>query len=91
MLNHEVCLNSAPSVIDCTLREGMQAAGVQFNVSHSADIARALRGLGVDMIEAGHAQPSPLLERPRVWGMRERSLRTWKRWPLRAVPGSACS
>lgn len=41
-------------VIDCTLREGMQAAGVSFNSRRSMEIAKHLSQIGVDMIEAGH-------------------------------------
>jgi 2-isopropylmalate synthase len=41
-------------LIDCTLREGMQAPGVRFTLAQSCDIARLLVACGVDMIECGH-------------------------------------
>lgn len=41
-------------IIDCTLREGMQAPGVVFGQRSSSEIAYALRSVGVDMIECGH-------------------------------------
>jgi len=41
-------------LIDCTLREGQQAAGVRFDVQQSLHIARLLADVGVDMIECGH-------------------------------------
>jgi len=43
-------------IIDATLREGMQAPGVRFDASQSADIAALLVQLGVDVVECG--QPS---------------------------------
>ncbi|MBY0550637.1 MAG: LeuA family protein [Candidatus Obscuribacterales bacterium] len=41
-------------IIDATLREGMQAPGVNFNAEQSLYIARALAAIGVDMVECGH-------------------------------------
>jgi 2-isopropylmalate synthase len=41
-------------LIDCTLREGMQAPGVRFSAAQSRDIARLLVACGVEMIECGH-------------------------------------
>jgi 2-isopropylmalate synthase len=46
--------NTGVKLIDCTLREGMQAPGVSFSLTQSCDIARLLVGCGVDMIECGH-------------------------------------
>ncbi|WP_203646860.1 LeuA family protein [Pseudomonas sp. RtIB026] len=43
-----------PHIIDTTLREGMQAPGVRFGPDESAEIARSLVRLGVDMVECGH-------------------------------------
>lgn len=44
----------AVNIIDTTLREGMQAPGVNFSTVDSLQIAAALVGLGVNMIECGH-------------------------------------
>ncbi len=41
-------------VIDTTLREGMQAPGVRFNLSQTVEIAENLVELGIDTIECGH-------------------------------------
>lgn len=43
-----------PRLVDCTLREGNQAPGVRFSAEQSAEIARCLAAVGVDMIECGH-------------------------------------
>lgn len=54
-------------IIDTTLREGVQAPGVDFNLNDSLQIAHALIALGVDMIECGHPLKSPEeLERVRA-------------------------
>jgi 2-isopropylmalate synthase len=50
----KVYTRPAPSIIDCTLREGMQAPGVQFTADQSLEIAQLLCELGVDMIECGY-------------------------------------
>jgi len=42
------------SIIDATLREGTQAPGARFSPEQSAEIARYLVYIGVDMIECGH-------------------------------------
>lgn len=52
-------------LIDCTLREGMQAPGVRFSAAQSRDIARLLVACGVEMIECGHPAVSAA-ERQRV-------------------------
>jgi 2-isopropylmalate synthase len=52
-------------LVDCTLREGMQAPGVRFSLTQSCDIARLLVASGVDMIECGHPAVSAA-ERQRV-------------------------
>jgi 2-isopropylmalate synthase len=43
-----------PRIVDATLREGMQAAGVRFGTRESTEIARAVVAIGVDMVECGH-------------------------------------
>lgn len=45
-------------IIDATLREGAQAPGVYFNLTHSVEIARSLRKIGVDVVEIGHPYAS---------------------------------
>jgi len=46
-------------ILDCTLREGEQAAGVSFTIDEKIEIAKKLDDIGVDIIEAGH----PLVSR----------------------------
>lgn len=48
-----------PKIIDCTLREGQQSAGVKFNVEQSVRIGELLAEVGVDMIECGHPAVGP--------------------------------
>lgn len=62
------------SVIDATLREGNQGAGVQFSVEQSVHIAHMLDALRVDMIECGHPYASAL-ERERVQALAAAGLR----------------
>ena len=47
-------LDFAPKILDTTLREGVQCQGVSFGIPESCEIAAALVGLGVDIIECGH-------------------------------------
>ena len=46
-----------PKIIDCTLREGQQAAGVYFSRDQRQQIIAALGAFGVDEIEIGPAAP----------------------------------
>jgi 2-isopropylmalate synthase len=46
-------------VFDTTLRDGEQSPGASMNLTQKLQMARALRDLGVDVIEAGFAAASP--------------------------------
>jgi 2-isopropylmalate synthase len=46
-------------VFDTTLRDGEQSPGASMNLSQKLQVAKALRDLGVDVIEAGFAAASP--------------------------------
>src|SRR5436305_13782027 len=46
-------------VFDTTLRDGEQSPGCSMNLNEKLEIARALRDLGVDVIEAGFPIASP--------------------------------
>src|SRR5574338_39735 len=46
-------------VFDTTLRDGEQSPGASMNLGQKLQVARALRDLGVDVIEAGFAAASP--------------------------------
>src|SRR5438874_10156901 len=46
-------------VFDTTLRDGEQSPGCSMNLAEKLEIARALRDLGVDVIEAGFPIASP--------------------------------
>ena len=46
-------------IFDTTLRDGEQAPGCSMNLEQKLQVARALRDLGVDVIEAGFAAASP--------------------------------
>jgi 2-isopropylmalate synthase len=43
-----------PRLVDSTLREGVQAAGVRFGTAETFEIAGILASAGVDIIECGH-------------------------------------
>jgi 2-isopropylmalate synthase len=46
-------------IFDTTLRDGEQSPGASMNLSQKLQVAKALRELGVDVIEAGFAAASP--------------------------------
>ena len=46
-------------IFDTTLRDGEQSPGASMNLSEKLEVARALRDLGVDVIEAGFPIASP--------------------------------
>ncbi len=46
-------------IFDTTLRDGEQSPGASMNLEQKVQVARALRDLGVDVIEAGFAAASP--------------------------------
>ena len=46
-------------IFDTTLRDGEQSPGASMNMGQKLQVARALRDLGVDVIEAGFAAASP--------------------------------
>lgn len=46
-------------LLDSTLREGEQTPGVVFTREQRVEIARALSGAGISMIEVGHPAVSP--------------------------------
>jgi 2-isopropylmalate synthase len=46
-------------IFDTTLRDGEQSPGASMNLSQKVQVAKALRDLGVDVIEAGFAAASP--------------------------------
>jgi 2-isopropylmalate synthase len=46
-------------IFDTTLRDGEQSPGASMNLGQKLQVARALRDLGVDVIEAGFAAASP--------------------------------
>lgn len=58
-------MNESIRIIDATLREGNQSPGVRFTIAQAVDVAKMLDGLGVDMIECGHAVVGPH-ERERI-------------------------
>mgnify|MGYP000927955033 FL=1 len=49
-------------ILDTTLREGEQTAGVSFTVNEKMTLAKMLDNFGVDMIEVGHPNVSPKIE-----------------------------
>ena len=46
-------------IFDTTLRDGEQSPGCSMNLAEKLEMARALRDLGVDIIEAGFPVASP--------------------------------
>src|SRR5271156_6403509 len=46
-------------IFDTTLRDGEQSPGASMNLAEKLQVARALRDLGVDVIEAGFPIASP--------------------------------
>jgi 2-isopropylmalate synthase len=46
-------------IFDTTLRDGEQSPGASMNIAEKIEVARALAGLGVDIIEAGFPIASP--------------------------------
>ncbi len=46
-------------IFDTTLRDGEQSPGASMNIAEKVEVARALAGLGVDIIEAGFPIASP--------------------------------
>src|SRR5436190_3778066 len=46
-------------IFDTTLRDGEQSPGASMNLQEKLEMARALRDLGVDVIEAGFPIASP--------------------------------
>jgi hypothetical protein len=46
-------------IFDTTLRDGEQSPGCSMNLAEKLEMARALRDLGVDVIEAGFPIASP--------------------------------
>ena len=47
------------SIIDSTLRDGMQGEGIAFSVEDKLNIVRALDDIGIDFIEAGNPASNP--------------------------------
>src|SRR5204863_3262368 len=47
------------TIFDTTLRDGEQSPGASMNLAEKLEVARALRDLGVDVIEAGFPIASP--------------------------------
>ena len=45
-------------IFDTTLRDGEQSPGCSMNLQEKLDVARQLKKLGVDVIEAGFAASS---------------------------------
>ncbi|AXE28757.1 2-isopropylmalate synthase [Chromobacterium phragmitis] len=43
-----------PKIIDCTLREGVQAKQCSFDIEQSALLAKRISAFGIDMLECGH-------------------------------------
>lgn len=43
-----------PKMIDCTLREGVQAKQCSFDIQQSVRLAKRISAFGIDMLECGH-------------------------------------
>jgi 2-isopropylmalate synthase len=54
MKSKAVTPSDAVHLVDCTLREGAQAPGIKFSAETTVEIAKALDGAGVAIVEAGH-------------------------------------
>ncbi|MDR0294260.1 MAG: citramalate synthase, partial [Oscillospiraceae bacterium] len=52
-------MSKTVTILDTTLRDGAQGAGVRFSVDDRLAVARLLDGLGVDYIEAGQPSAGP--------------------------------
>jgi len=52
-------MNNRVVIFDTTLRDGEQSPGASMNLPEKLEVARALKGLGVDVIEAGFPIASP--------------------------------
>ena len=52
-------MSSRLFIFDTTLRDGEQVPGCQLNSIEKIQVAKALEGLGVDVIEAGFPVSSP--------------------------------
>lgn len=58
---HHACQSGQPQLltVDCTLRDGEQAAGVYFTVEEKVSLARQLDRAGVSILDAGFPVVSP--------------------------------
>src|SRR5688572_24009727 len=56
---HENPVHDNLIIFDTTLRDGEQSPGASMNLAEKLEVARALKDLGVDVIEAGFPIASP--------------------------------